>query len=50
MGFLGVRPPGAKEPAPCHSNRMMLDEEGMITGTAFHAAIALRALEHGLPA
>ena len=45
MFFLGVRPPGAKDPAPCHSNRMMLDEEGMAYGTALHAAVAMRYLE-----
>ncbi len=44
MFFLGVRPPGVQDPAPCHSNRMMLDEEGMAYGTALHAAIALRFL------
>ncbi len=50
MGFLGVRPQGEGPPAPCHSNRMMLDEEGMVYGTAIHAAVALRMLEQGLPA
>ena len=50
MGFLGVRPSGEGTPAPCHSNRMMLDEEGMVYGTAFHAAVALRMLEQGLAA
>ena len=49
MGFLGVRPEGDGPPAPCHSNRMLLDEAGMVYGTAFHAAVALRMLEAGLP-
>ncbi len=44
MVFLGLRPPGAPEPAPCHSNRMMIDEEGMAYGVALHAAVALRWL------
>ncbi|MED5261364.1 MAG: M20 family metallopeptidase [Myxococcota bacterium] len=44
MVILGVRPkdgPGA----PCHSNRMVLNEEGMAEGIALHAAIALRYLD-----
>jgi hippurate hydrolase len=45
MFFLGVRPPGENDPAPCHSNRMMLDEEGMAYGTALHTAVAMRFLE-----
>lgn len=49
MGFLGVRPQGEGPFAPCHSNRMLLDEEGMVYGTAFHAAVAIRMLETGLP-
>lgn len=49
MGFLGVRPKGQGPHAPCHSNRMLLDEEGMAYGMAFHAAVAMHMLEHGLP-
>lgn len=49
MGFLGVRPKGEGPAAPCHSNRMLLDEEGMVYGTAFHAAVAMRMLETGFP-
>jgi len=49
MGFLGVRPKGEGPAAPCHSNRMLLDEDGMVYGTAFHAAVAMRMLETGLP-
>jgi hippurate hydrolase len=44
MAFLGVRPEGVKQPAPCHSNRMLLDENGMAQGAALHAAVALRFL------
>ncbi len=44
MLFLGVRPAGEIAPAPCHSNRMVLDEEGMVHGTALHAALALARL------
>jgi amidohydrolase len=44
MVFLGVRPEGVEQPAPCHSNRMLLNEEGMAAGIALHAAVALRHL------
>ena len=44
MVFLGVRPPGTKNPAPCHSSRMMLDEDAMALGTALHASVATRFL------
>jgi hippurate hydrolase len=44
MVFLGVRPEGGGPPAPCHSNRMMLNEAGMETGIALHAAIPARYL------
>lgn len=44
MAFLGVRPDDA-EPAPCHSNRMVLNEAGMVHGIALHAAVALRYLD-----
>jgi metal-dependent amidase/aminoacylase/carboxypeptidase family protein len=44
MLLLGVRPPGSKDPAPCHSTRMLLDEEAMPLGAALHAAIATRFL------
>lgn len=49
MVFLGLRPPDAAEPAPCHSNRMLIDEEGMAYGVALHAAVALRWLESARP-
>ncbi|MER6047359.1 M20 family metallopeptidase [Streptomyces sp. NPDC001793] len=41
--LVGACPPGTSpgEAAPCHSNRMVLDEEAMITGTALHVALAL---------
>ncbi len=44
MLFLGVRPDDTSLRAPCHSNRMVLNEEGMAHGIAVHAALALRAL------
>lgn len=44
MFRLGVRPPGVETPAPCHSNRMLLAEEGMREGIALHAAVALEYL------
>jgi amidohydrolase len=44
MLFLGVRPADSSLCAPCHSNRMVLNEEGMAAGIAVHAALALRAL------
>ena len=45
MVFLGLRPQGGAEAAPCHSNRMLIDEDGMAYGVALHAAVALRYLE-----
>ncbi len=45
MVALGVRPTGEGPRAPVHSNRMMLNEEGMQAGIALHAAVALRYLE-----
>ena len=44
MLFLGVRPDDPSLRAPCHSNRMVLNEAGMAHGIAVHAALALRAL------
>jgi hippurate hydrolase len=44
MAVLGMRPPGPDAPAPCHSNRMKIDEAGMAHGAALHAAVALRFL------
>ncbi len=44
MLLLGVRPPGTSDPAPCHSSKMMLDEEAMVVGTALHASVATRFL------
>jgi amidohydrolase len=41
MFFLGVKPDDAALAAPCHSNRMMLNEDGMQHGIALHAQIAL---------
>lgn len=44
MAVIGMRPPGNAPPAPCHSNRMQIDENGMVQGAALHAAVALRFL------
>ena len=44
MVFLGVRPEGDGRPAACHSNRMLLNEEGMVADIAMHAGVALRFL------
>jgi hippurate hydrolase len=41
MVFLGAAPPGVADPAPNHSNRMIIDEEAMAAGIALHAAMAL---------
>jgi len=43
MVFLGARP-GDADPAPLHSNRMVLDEGALATGIALHAAVALAYL------
>lgn len=40
MVFLGVRPEGDETPAPCHSNRMRLNEAALPIGVALHAAMA----------
>ncbi|MEQ1865886.1 MAG: M20 family metallopeptidase [Micropepsaceae bacterium] len=52
MVFLGVAPEGCNHhhAAPCHSNRMMLDEDAMMNGVALYAAVAERFLDQGLPA
>lgn len=42
--FIGVRPDDPTLRAPCHSNRMVLNEQGMAHGIAVHAALALQAL------
>jgi amidohydrolase len=44
MAVLGMRPSGDAPPAPCHSNRMRIHEDGMAHGAALHAAVALRFL------
>jgi hippurate hydrolase len=47
MVFLGVMPEGHDRHghiAPCHSNRMILNESAMAVGIALHAAIAHRFL------
>lgn len=52
MTFLGVAPPGCDfhTAAPCHSNRMMLDEDAMANGIALYAAVAERFLDRGFAA
>jgi amidohydrolase len=42
---LGVAPPGDPDPAPNHSNRMLLDEPAMANGIVLYAALALRYLD-----
>jgi hippurate hydrolase len=44
MVFMGMKPDGVAEPAPNHSNRLLLNEEGLAYGAALHTAIALRYL------
>ncbi|MFI8279673.1 M20 family metallopeptidase [Streptomyces sp. NPDC085929] len=46
MALLGARPPAVPaDAAPdCHSHRVVFDENAMATGTALHAAVALRYL------
>jgi hippurate hydrolase len=45
MFFLGVKPADSSLAAPCHSNRMILNEDGMAHGVALHAGIAMKWLE-----
>jgi hypothetical protein len=47
MFFLGMRDPAILEPAPVHSNRMVLDENGMVPGMLLHAGVALEFLKGG---
>jgi hippurate hydrolase len=50
MMFLGVMPDGHDghdHVAPCHSNRMILNEDAMAIGIAMHAAVAHRFLAQG---
>ena len=44
MFFLGVKPDDPSLAAPCHSNRMILNEDAMAHGVALHARIALNFL------
>jgi hippurate hydrolase len=46
MMMLGVMPDGheGRPVAPCHSNRMVINEEAMAAGIALHAAVAHRFL------
>jgi amidohydrolase len=45
MVRLGTAPPGVEDPAPNHSNRMILDEQAMASGIALYAGWALRFLD-----
>lgn len=45
--FLGTAPPD-QEPQPCHSSRMMLDEDALPSGVAMYAALALQELSTGV--
>ena len=45
MVFLGVRPDEADLAAPCHSNRMILNESGMAHGVALHTRVAVDYLQ-----
>jgi hippurate hydrolase len=50
MMFLGVMPEGHDghdHVAPCHSNRMILNEDCMAAGIAMHASVAYRFLAQG---
>ena len=37
--YLGVKPEDPALAAPCHSNRMLLNEDGMVYGAALHAQL-----------
>lgn len=41
LAALGAAPPDVAEPAPIHSDRMVLDEMAVVTGIALHSAVAL---------
>jgi len=45
MVRLGTAPPGVENPAPNHSNRMILDEQAMASGIALYAGWGLRFLD-----
>lgn len=49
FAFIGVCPDGQdwRTACPCHSNKMMLNEDIMARGVAAHCAIAMRFLQHG---
>ncbi len=49
MVFLGVAPAGCDHntAAPCHSNKMQLEESAMAHGVALYAAVAERFLDRG---
>jgi amidohydrolase len=45
MAFLGARPEAQETVADVHSPHMILNENAMAVGVAFHAAVALRLLD-----
>lgn len=47
MMLLGVGDDSVETAEPCHSDKMQLDEAGMATGIAIHAAVALEYLHQG---
>ena len=46
FAFLGVGPKNGEieNAAPCHSNRMVIDEDSMAIGVAMHVALAQQVL------
>jgi len=44
---LGAMPDGHDHVAPCHSNRMIMNEDCMAVGIAMHASVAHRFLAQG---
>ena len=50
FAFLGVGPSdnSITEVPPCHSNRMMIDEDAMAVGVAMHTALAHRVLSENM--
>jgi amidohydrolase len=51
MAFLGATPPGVdpRQAAPNHSNRVLFDEQAMLTGIAVYAQVALAHLAAPFP-
>jgi amidohydrolase len=51
LAFLGATPPGVdpRRAAPNHSNRVLFDEEAMVTGIAVYTQVALAHLASSIP-